>query len=76
MVRNLKLRNIQIGYNLKDALRAIKVQRARIFLQANNLFTVKSKSYTATDPENPGGAYPIPAITSIGLDLSFLIPKL
>jgi TonB-linked SusC/RagA family outer membrane protein len=67
----LKLRNIQIGYNLKDALRTIKVQRARIFVQANNLFTVKSKSYTATDPENPGGAYPIPAITSIGLDLSF-----
>jgi TonB-linked SusC/RagA family outer membrane protein len=67
----LKLRNIQIGYNLRNALSAIKVQRARVFIQANNLFTVKSKSYTATDPENPGGAYPIPAITTIGLDLSF-----
>lgn len=67
----LKLRNIQIGYNLRNALSAIKVQRARVFIQANNLFTVKSKSYTATDPENPSGAYPIPAITTIGLDLSF-----
>lgn len=67
----MKLRNLQIGYNLKDALKKFKVQRARIYLQANNLFTVKSKSYTATDPENPYGAYPIPAITSIGLDLSF-----
>jgi hypothetical protein len=67
----MKLRNAQIGYNLKDALRKIKVQRARIYVQANNLFTVKSKSFTATDPENPSGAYPIPTITSIGLDLSF-----
>lgn len=67
----LKLRNFQIGYNLKNALRKIKIQNARIYLQGNNLFTVKSKSYTATDPENPNGAYPIPAITSIGLDLSF-----
>lgn len=67
----MKLRNAQIGYNLKDALRKIKVQRARIYVQANNLFMVKSKSFTATDPENPSGAYPIPTITSIGLDLSF-----
>jgi hypothetical protein len=67
----MKLRNAQIGYNLKDALRKIKVQRARIYIQANNLFTIKSKSFTATDPENPSGAYPIPTITSIGLDLSF-----
>ncbi len=67
----LKLRNLQIGYNLKNALRAIKIQNARVYLQGNNLFNVKSKSYTATDPENPNGAYPIPAITSIGLDLSF-----
>jgi len=67
----MKLRNLQIGYNLKNVLKRFKVQNARIYLQGNNLFTVKSKSYTGTDPENPSGAYPIPAITSIGLDLSF-----
>lgn len=66
-----KLRNLQIGFNLKNALRTIKIQNARVYLQGNNLFTIKSKSYTATDPENPNGAYPIPTITSIGLDLSF-----
>ncbi|MGZ3872376.1 MAG: SusC/RagA family TonB-linked outer membrane protein [Mucilaginibacter sp.] len=67
----MKLRNIQIGYNLKNVLRKLKFRSARIYIQGNNLFTVKSKSYTATDPENPYGAYPIPAITSLGLDLSF-----
>lgn len=67
----MKLRNLQIGYNLKNALRKIKIQNARIYIQGSNLFTVKSKSYTATDPENPSGAYPIPSITSIGLDLIF-----
>jgi hypothetical protein len=67
----MKLRNLQIGYNLKNVLRKLKIQNARIYLQGNNLFTVKSKSYTGSDPENPSGAYPIPAITSIGLDLTF-----
>jgi len=67
----MKLRNIQIGYNLKNVLKKLKLRSARIFVQGNNLFTIKNKSYTATDPENPYGAYPIPAITSIGLDLSF-----
>jgi len=67
----MKLRNLQIGYNMKNVLKKFKVQNARIYLQGNNLFTVKSKSYTGTDPENPSGAYPIPAITSLGLDLSF-----
>lgn len=67
----MKLRNLQIGYNLKNALRKIKIQNARVYIQGSNLFTVKSKSYTATDPENPSGAYPIPSITSIGLDLTF-----
>jgi TonB-linked SusC/RagA family outer membrane protein len=67
----MKLRNLQIGYNLKNALKKLKIQNARIYLQGSNLFTIKSKSYTATDPENPNGAYPIPSITSVGLDLSF-----
>ncbi|RDC54197.1 TonB-dependent receptor [Pedobacter chinensis] len=67
----LKLRNIQLGYNLQNALKNLKVQRARVFVQASNVFTIKSKSYTATDPENPGNAYPIPLITTVGLNVSF-----
>ncbi|OOQ59430.1 SusC/RagA family TonB-linked outer membrane protein [Mucilaginibacter pedocola] len=67
----LKLRNLQIGYNLKDALKRLNIQSARIFFQGSNLLTIKSKGYTAADPENPGNGYPIPAIVTFGLDLSF-----
>jgi TonB-linked SusC/RagA family outer membrane protein len=67
----LKLRNLQIGYNLKGALKSLKLQNARVFVQGANLFTIKSKGYTAADPENPGNGYPVPAIATIGLDISF-----
>ncbi|MBE7169370.1 MAG: TonB-dependent receptor [Williamsia sp.] len=70
-VSYLKLRNFQVGYNLKSALKRIRVQNARLFVQGSNLLTFKSKGFTAADPENPGNAYPIPALTTIGLDLSF-----
>jgi hypothetical protein len=67
----LKLRNVQLGYNLKGILSKYKVQNARIYVQASNLINIKSKSYTAPDPENPGNGFPIPVITSIGLNVSF-----
>jgi len=67
----LKLRNIQLSYDLRNALKKLKVSRATVYIQASNLFTVKSSSYTAPDPENPGNAYPIPVITTIGLNLSY-----
>lgn len=67
----LKLRNIQLSYDLKDALKKLKLSRATIYVQASNLFMVKSSSYTAPDPENPGNAYPIPVITTIGLNFSY-----
>jgi TonB-linked SusC/RagA family outer membrane protein len=67
----LKLRNIQLAYNLKSVLKKLKLQRAKVYIQANNLFTVKSSSYTGPDPENPANAYPIPVITSIGVNFSY-----
>jgi TonB-linked SusC/RagA family outer membrane protein len=67
----LKLRNIQLGYNLKNVLKRAKFSRARIYIQASNLLTIKSSSYTGPDPENPGNAYPIPVITTIGVNFSY-----
>ncbi len=67
----LKLRNLQIGYNLGNVLKCIKTKNARIFIQGTNLFTFKSKSFTATDPENPNNAYPLPVTCTVGVDLSF-----
>lgn len=69
--RYLKLRNVQIGYDLKDALQSLHVAKARVYIQASNLLRIKSSLYTAPDPENPGNAFPIPLTTTIGLNLSF-----
>jgi TonB-linked SusC/RagA family outer membrane protein len=67
----LKLRNVQVGYDLKRAFKSLKVANARVFVQANNLLTIKSKSYTATDPENAVNNFPIPIITTIGINATF-----
>lgn len=66
----LKLRNAQISYNLHNVLKSLKVRNARVYIQGSNIWTIKSKSFTAPDPENPGNLYPIPAVTTIGLSLS------
>lgn len=67
----LKLRNFEVGYDLKDAFKRFNLTRARVFLQASNLLRFKNKNYTAPDPENAGNAYPIPVITTLGFNLSF-----
>ncbi|QEH42630.1 TonB-dependent receptor [Chitinophaga sp. XS-30] len=66
----LKLRNIQLGYNLRHALRNTPIQNARVFLQGSNLLTIKSKGFTAADPEAPGHSFPIPAIVTAGFNIS------
>ena len=66
-----KLRNIQLSYDLRNSLKKLKLQRAVVFLQASNILTVKNSSFTGPDPENPGNAYPIPAITTIGINFSY-----
>ena len=66
----LKLRNMQIGYNLKNAFN-LKVQNARVYVQGSNLLTFKSKKFTGTDPEIPNYAFPVPIIGTIGLNLTF-----
>lgn len=45
-----RLRNLQLGYTFKsDLLKRIKISRARIYLQATNLFTITK--YPGLDPE-------------------------
>ena len=72
----LKLRNLQLGYNLpKNLVNKAKLSSARIYLQGQNLFTIKdskgSDQFTGVDPESPGFAYPIPASYTIGVNLTF-----
>jgi len=68
----LKLRMVQIGYNLpQTALDKMHMQRWRFYVSAHNLFTIKSKSFTGVDPENPNFGYPIPLNVCVGTNISF-----
>ncbi|MEJ7678181.1 MAG: hypothetical protein WKG06_10035 [Segetibacter sp.] len=68
----LKLRNLQAGYNLPASLlQKVKIRNARVYLQGQNLFTIKSKNTTIPDPETPNEAFPIPQIYMVGLNLTF-----
>ncbi len=66
-----KLRTIQLGYNVPSkALERMHMQRLRLYLSAQNLFTIKSKSFTGVDPENANFGYPIPVNVTFGINVS------
>lgn len=68
----LKLRNLQIGYNIPSTFLAkFKMSNARIYLAGQNLLTIKSKDLTCPDPENPNWNYPLATSISFGLQIGF-----
>jgi TonB-linked SusC/RagA family outer membrane protein len=68
----LKLRTLQIGYNLpKSVVKKASMQNARIYLSGSNLLTIKSKSLTCSDPENPSWNYPLSSSISCGVQIGF-----
>ena len=68
----LKLRNLQLGYNLpKHACDMMKMQNWRFFLSAQNVFTIHSAKFTGVDPENPNFGYPIPLTVTLGTKVTF-----
>ena len=68
----LKLRTIQLGYNFPQNIASkLAMQRLRMYVSAQNLFTVKSSSFTGVDPENPNYGYPIPLNITFGLNVTF-----
>ena len=46
------------------------MQRQRLYVSAQNLFTIKGKSFTGVDPENANFGYPIPLNVTFGLNVS------
>ncbi len=67
-----KLRTLQLGYSLPDKLLSkLRMNKARVYVSGQNLLTIKSRSLTCSDPENPNWAYPIPTSVSFGLQLDF-----
>lgn len=68
----LKLRNVQLGYSLPTSmLSKVKLSKLRFYVSGQNLFTIKSNSFTGKDPENPAFGYPIPITVTFGLNASF-----
>lgn len=68
----LKLRTIQLGYNLPKALAGkLFTERFRLYVSAQNLLTIHSKGFTGVDPENPNYGYPIPLNVTFGLNVTF-----
>lgn len=68
----LKLRTIQFGYNFPQTITSkLAMQRLRMYVSAQNLFTIKSSSFTGVDPENPNYGYPIPLNITFGLNVTF-----
>ena len=67
-----KLRTLQIGYNLPEkVLKACHMANARVYVSGNNLLTLKSKSLTCPDPENPRWMYPNSTQLTFGLQVGF-----
>lgn len=71
----LRLKNVTLGYSLpKSLLRQIAMNSVRIYLSAQNLFTLTS--YSGFDPEVglngiDNGVYPLTRTYSIGLNINF-----
>ena len=69
----LRLKNVTLGYTLPaKAIKKIYVTNARMFVSAQNVFTITP--YSGFDPEVSGvdtGSYPMTRTISIGIDVKF-----
>lgn len=75
----LRLRNVQLGYTFDNAfLSKLKIKNLKMFINAQNMVTWKNNSgFTPEFGGSPtsfgvdGGSYPVPAITTLGLNVTF-----
>ncbi len=66
----LRLKTLTLGYTLPESVRAkLKLQNARIYMQAQNLFTITS--YKGADPEGLGYPYALPRQFTLGVQIGF-----
>lgn len=76
----LRLRNVRLGYTLPSSIAdKLRLSKARAYISATNLFTITK--YSGFTPEIGGsnvvstgidlGVYPVTAVYSIGLNLTF-----
>ncbi|HWJ27551.1 MAG TPA: hypothetical protein VNS32_13485, partial [Flavisolibacter sp.] len=71
----LRARTIELGYSLSSALiRRIKMQKARFYLNAYNLFSLDNMKQFGLDPEvidDNGLQFPQNTVVNVGVNLSF-----
>lgn len=67
-----RMRNAQIGWSLPSYVaKNIGLSRLRVYLSTQNAITFKSRKFSGVDPENPNFGYPIPMITTLGVNVTF-----
>ncbi len=69
-----KLRNVTLGYNFsRNIASTLKMESLRIYVSGQNLFAIKSKEFTAKDPEraNFRALWPVPTSYTIGINANF-----
>jgi hypothetical protein len=71
----MKLKNLTVGYTLPDALlKQWRINRLRIYLSGENLWTLNNLHVKYIDPEGFGsgrGYYPMQSVWSMGVNLNF-----
>jgi hypothetical protein len=66
------MRTLQLGYTLPEPfIKKLLLSRARVFVSADNLLTIKSNSLTCSDPENTAWNYPHTASFTFGVQVGF-----
>lgn len=66
----LRLKTLTLGYTIPEAMRTkLHLSNARIYMQAQNLFTITK--YTGADPEGLGYPYALPRSYTVGIQFGF-----
>lgn len=70
----LRLKNIQLGYNLPSSLlSSLNIDHARVYVNGQNLFTIDNfwEGFDVETPVGTGTNYPQVKIYSVGIDVRF-----
>jgi hypothetical protein len=73
-VKYIRARTIELGYSLpKSLLEKLKMQRARVYINGYNLFSIDNLKQFGVDPEiadDNGLQYPQNKFVNVGINLS------
>lgn len=71
----IRLKNLQIGYSLpEEFVRQVKVEKIRVFVSGQDIWTATKAWYKYFDPESPNNAsysYPFTSTYAFGLNVTF-----